>query len=135
MALRDFQVARKEVLAQGTSFSVRGLSFSDFSILFQAHRQDFEAVADLARAGTAESVSSLLGELAARFPLVAAHAISLAADEPDAIAVVLSLPAPVVLDALISVAELTFVDPGAVPKFLAQLTRAMQGASQALPTA
>lgn len=132
MALRDIVIARKEVAVGAASFSVRGLSFSDISTLVIAHKDQLIKASQIVQESDSADMGALASALAQAVPELLAHAVALAADEPDCIALVQALPCPAQLDALMAVGELTFSDPGAVPKFLADLGSVMRGTTAAM---
>lgn len=134
MALRDFRVARREVSVGDTSLSLRGLSFAHLCLLLQEHHQAMTEAFAIVRDADAEDMGSLASAIAQAAPALVAHAIALAADEPDARDAAADLPADVQLTCLLVLAELTFTDPGALPKFMAAITSLMSKAASAATT-
>ena len=137
MALKDFVLPRRTLQVGTTDVSLRGLTFADMGVLVAEHRDEFVAAGNII--GTSkDNMASLASVLAQVAPRIVAHGIALSADEPEAADVVASLPAPVQLEALLTVGELTFTDPGAVPKFLAGLATLLRAGTSAMgmrPTA
>lgn len=131
MALKDFVIPRRTITVGTTPIALRGLTFADLGVLVADHRGEFVAAGKII-AESGENMGALASVLAQVAPGIVAHAIALAADEPDAAETVASLPAPVQLDALLAVGELTFTDPGAVPKFLAGLGALLRAGTKAM---
>lgn len=131
MALKDFVISRRTLPVGTTEVSLRGLTFSDLGVLVAEHREEFMAAGRIISA-SGENMGSLASVLAQTAPGLVAHAVALAADEPDARDVVGQLPLPVQLEAILAVGELTFTDPGSVPKFLAGIASLLRAGTSAL---
>lgn len=131
MALKDFIIPRRTLQVGTTEVTLRGLTFADMGVLVAEHRDEFVAAGNIIGASK-DNMASLASVLAQVAPRIVAHGIALSADEPEAADVVASLPAPVQLEALLIVGELTFTDPGAVPKFLAGLASLLRAGTSAM---
>lgn len=124
MSLKDLQIPKSDVsLPDGSSFAVRGLSFVDMKTLFAKYGSDMTEFFDLLTASrdgdlNVEDAGMLAATLLNQAPAMAAEAIAMAADEPDAFGTVLSLPFPVQTDALVVIGRMTFGTEGGVKKFL-----------------
>lgn len=137
MALKDFIIPRRTLQVGTTEVTLRGLTFADMGVLVAEHRDEFVAAGNIIGASK-DNMASLASVLAQVAPHIVAHGIALAADEPEAADAVATMPAPVQLEALLIVGELTFTDPGAVPKFLAGLATLLRAGTSAMgmrPTA
>ena len=134
MGLRDVAIARAVIPAGGTTLSVRGLSFADLSRLVIDHRDDFIAAVATVRGSDAVDMGAMAAEIARMAPGLVAKVIALACDEPDLTEAAGSLPAPEQMDVLMAVGKLTFVEPGAAPKFFASLTGLLEQGRQQIPT-
>jgi len=130
--LADIKVPRKEHRVGEQAFSVRGITFSDIaSLVSSGDRAELEqAVAlvmegqeDIQEAGVASS--RVLGALLVQLPKLAAKVIAAAADEPDEWTSVLAFPAPLQLEALLDIGEMTFTGEHALKNFGAGLKRAL----------
>ena len=106
----------------GTTLSLRGLSFADLSRLVIDHREDFLAVVSTVQTSDEPDMGALAAKLAQAAPGLIAKVIALACDEPTLQDAAAALPGPVQLDCLMAVGKLTFSEPGAFPKFMANLT-------------
>jgi hypothetical protein len=135
MALRDLVVARKSVSVMGTDLSVRGLSFHDLSRLVVDHRADFVAVMEQIQGSDAAEMGGLVQSIASTAPALVAKVIALACDEPDLAEAAASIPMPVQLELVLAIGELTFTEPGALPKFLASLTGLLAKGADLVPQA
>jgi hypothetical protein len=131
MALKDFILPRRTLQVGTTEVALRGLTFADLGVLVAEHRDEFVAAGNIIGAAK-DNMASLASVLAQVAPRIVAHGIALAADEPEAADAVATLPAPVQLEALLIVGELTFTDPGAVPKFLAGLATLLRAGTSAM---
>lgn len=121
MPLADYQPATREVkLAGGNSFSVRGLSLNDVSVLVREHFPDLDALAGLFDGFdnlTVDQFEPLAMSLVSQAPGFVANTIAIAAGEGTA-ADAEKLPGPVQVKALLEIGDLTFVDVGGPKKAL-----------------
>lgn len=110
---------RVVALGGDNTMIVRGLSLSDVSVLVREHLPDLDAVFDLFQGietMTPEQFRPLALSIASQAPGFAANVIALAAGEGSA-SDAERLPAPVQVQALLDIGELTFSEVGGVKKF------------------
>jgi hypothetical protein len=124
--LKGIVLARETVpVPGGGSVDVRGLSYSDIRSVFelfpQAASKFFDIVSDQG-AGTAVNNAGIAVALMKELPEVAAALIAHASDEPESLAVALTLPIPVQTDLLVAIGKLTFATEGGAKKFLQTVT-------------
>ena len=134
MSLADFDIAMKDVpLPNGKSFSVRGVSLVDISMLLRNRGDEIRAFFSKYSADDAADQTSAAGmKLLESAPDLAAELIACAADEPKMVKTALRLPISVQLDALEKIAELTFDAEGGPKKFFEAVIRVMQGTTNLL---
>lgn len=133
MGLRDLRLPSSQIqVPGGDSFSVRGLSLQDISIIVRHHgaamtllfdryiKQSGDGLppADMATMGRA------LLEIA---PDAAAEMVALAAGEPEGIDIVRTLPLPVQVDALDKLMSHTFATDQDLKKVIETVIRAATG--------
>lgn len=119
MSLADYQPERCEIKLKGGSFHVEGLSFESFAILVRTHLPDLEAVIELFQKGenvSSEDIGSVVFAVVSQMPGLAANVIALASGEQDATKNAARLPAPVQIDVLMKIVDLTFNEVGGVKK-------------------
>lgn len=122
MALADFQPARHEIKLQGGSFHVMGLSLDAISRLVQHHQEDLEGLFDFLK--VADTISRdadmrpLVMALVQKAPGLAANIIALAAGEPESAQQAEKIAAPMQIDILMKIGDLTFTEVGGVKKAL-----------------
>jgi hypothetical protein len=125
MALSSFQPKRKPVKnGEEVLFSVRALALSDIASIIEHDLPSldvmFEKIAkenpNIFTDGASDT--NLIVNFVKDAPQIAARAVALAADEPDAVENARVLPVPVLLEALTSIFELTFTDYGGPKKFV-----------------
>lgn len=125
MPLAGYQPEHRTVaLSNGNSFDVRGLSLNDVAVLIRTHFPDLDALFDLFEGVEnmeAEQMKGLALTLLTNAPGFVANVIALAAGEGDA-SDAERLPAPVQLQALFDIGELTFSEVGGVKKSLETIT-------------
>ncbi len=132
MSLADFEPERHTVAHRGKPLmEVRGLSIEDVSVLIRQHLPDLEKLYDLAQTMPGNAVARLaddgfLLKLVTDAPNLAAHVISLAADEPTMADKAKRLPIATQVLALQATARLTFEDIGG-PKGLIALLESVTG--------
>jgi len=134
MSLESLVINRRPILNSGgeTLFEVRGLTPFDIGILMQSYAVQMIAAYGRVReavgpgAVSTDEVQSLLTELIQTTPDVICGFVALAADEPDQVEKVKFLPLPIMLDALISVYELTFTTEEELKKFAAVILNAIE---------
>ena len=125
MGLKHLKLKAEPVeLPDGESFTVRGLSFADISVLYAKYASEVSAFFDLMARGKAEGVVDVEGAamLAADFirkaPALAAEAIAIASGSPEDFEIALTLPFPVQIEALKKIGLCTFGSEGTAKKFL-----------------
>lgn len=120
MPLVGYQQERRTIaLSGGNSFTVRGLSLSDLSVLIREYYEDLSALVDLfdGKKMTMQDWSPIVLPLVSQAPGLSASIIALASDEGTAaIPSILQLPAPVQIKALTDIGDLTFTEVGGVGK-------------------
>lgn len=127
MALADYTPVRAPVEFKGGSFDVRGLSLDDVSVLMRSHLPDVEAIVDLLAKGNAGAefdVTSVMEHaitLVKEAPGLVANLIALAADDPDNVDKVRSMPLPIQVRAIETICNLTFEEAGGPKKFFESL--------------
>lgn len=136
MGLRDFKPPTKTVsLGEGNALTVRALGFDDIQF-FIVHRHGLitAALEFLDETGNVdpsavdqEALKSAGAVLLAKMPLLVAELIAIAADEPESADAALELSAPLQLELLMSIYEMTFTEPDSLKKFFDHLTRLIQG--------
>jgi hypothetical protein len=135
MALKHLKLPTAEVENPGGNFTVRGLSFVDITALVGLHQAELSALFDQIKVGEGkldiEDPSAMLSGLMAQAPEAAAQIIALAADEPD-VAIAVTLPFPVQLDALEKIVGMTFAAEGGAKKVLETIIRVATGAAAAI---
>jgi hypothetical protein len=136
MGLNNYQPERHEFALKGGSFSVRGLSLEDVSRLVNHHLPDIEALIDLI-VGDRDLASldqlqlqPLVVSLVGQAPGFVANLIALAADEPDGAKSAARLPAPVQIDVVMKIGEMTFSDVGGVGKGMERIAPLLQKISK-----
>lgn len=115
MGLASYTPERHEVVLKGGSFHVEGLSLEAVSWLVQYHLPDLEALFALfqnAEVVDEKSLRPLFMSLVTEAPGFVANVIALAAGEPDHAKTAAKLPAPVQVDVLLAIGDLTFSDVG-----------------------
>lgn len=120
MPLVGYQQERRTIaLADGNSFTVRGLSLSDLSVLIREYYEDLSALVDLFD-GTkmnGQDWSPIVLPLVSQAPGLSASIIALASDEGTAaLPFALQLSAPTQIKALTDIGDLTFTEVGGVGK-------------------
>lgn len=120
MPLVGYQQERRTIaLSGGNSFTVRGLSLSDLSVLIREYYEDLSTLVDLfdGTKMTMQDWSPIVLPLVSQAPGLSASIIALASDEGTAaIPSILQLPAPVQIKALTDIGDLTFTEVGGVGK-------------------
>lgn len=120
MPLVGYQQERRTIaLADGNSFTVRGLSLSDISVLIREYYDDLSVLMDLFdnTKVTPQDWSPIVLPLVSQAPGLSASIIALASDEGTAaIPFALQLSAPVQIKALTDIGDLTFTEVGGVGK-------------------
>lgn len=126
MSLSQYVAPKKSILVAGMAqpLDIEGLSLSSLAILVRTHLADLDAVFDLFIAGAEippDKIPDFLGSLIMQAPGLVANIIAVAAGEPEAAPQAEKLPFAIQLDALVTIGELTFTEPGSVKKLLEQI--------------
>ena len=129
MSLRDYVIATRTVTLQGDQkMSVRALGFDDIQNLLINKQGLIDMALELfiengGKLDTADpqQVREFGTLMLAKLPDLVAELIAIAADEPDLGHKAKRLPAPVQLDALMGIYELTFTEPDSVKNFFGRL--------------
>lgn len=122
MSLADYKPETLPVqLGREQSMEVQGLSLEHLAVLLREHMPDLDAVFDLFDG--VENMPQGAGQqlamtLISQAPGLVANVIALAANQPEHAEKAAMLPAPVQIDALMKIGELTFTEVGGVKKFL-----------------
>lgn len=126
--LADYNPERREIVLKGGSFHVTGLSLNVLAALLKTHLSEAGQIFELIEGKiTLDQVdkAGLAATLITEAPGLAANIIALAAGEPNAAAQAAQLPAPVQIEALEMIGDLTFNEVGGVKKTLETLLRLM----------
>lgn len=137
MALADFTPTRITVSVKaGVDVSVRGLGLNDFTQLLHTHLDDLSGVLDIyERSGgslTEAGMFKFMLALVKDAPALVAHAIALAADEPQAVDVAQQLGLGKQLELIQTIGKLTMEDFGEAKKLAAGLQTVLQAVPAAL---
>jgi hypothetical protein len=133
MTLASYSPPRKDIAVGVGSLSLRGLNLDDISLLMSAHSDKlfsaFQQFESIVKSDNPESavIARLVFDLINEAPQVAADIIALAADEPDHHQNARKLPFPVQVQALITVANLTFEAGGGLGELKAALVSVGRG--------
>lgn len=128
MGVMDYQPPSEEVQFKGGSFTLKGLSTQDFSLLLQRHSVDLEKIFDLyekgenggdfSGAGLAQFVMSLINDA----PGLVANTIALSCGEPKAADhITRTFGIALQLKCMKTIGQLTFQEAGGVKKFIESL--------------
>lgn len=134
MSLRDFVAPTRTITIRGEhKFSVRALGFDDIQfLLINRHSLIQDALKLFGETGfdaetaSEEELRAFGIKLVTLLPQFVAELVALAADEPDQAEKVRRLAAPVQVEALLAIYELTFPEPESVKNFFDHLARLMQ---------
>jgi hypothetical protein len=134
MALRNFQVKKVDVpLNEEETMTVRGLTATDIGLILSRHQNSIKTLVSRAEGVTANgeigNFDELVNTAITSFPDVVAEVICVAADEPDAFDQAMSLPAPVQLEAIYQIGNITFEADGGPKKTVETLTKVLKGLS------
>lgn len=126
-SLQNLKIASEEVrLPDGQSFTVRGLGLHDASELLRNHGEELNNVYDDQIIGQDElpDVQKVAQTLMRVAPLAVIQIIAMAADDDtlEGLEAARRLPAPVHIDALIKIAQLTFHSEEQLKKLIEAIT-------------
>jgi hypothetical protein len=142
MALAEYKPASQVFTANGSSFTVKGLSLIALTKLIRHHLEDAEAVYDLVievMAGktefTEEVFTQVLIALLEHSPTFVANVIALAADEDnaEAIAAAGTLDFAVQLKVIVAISDLTFSEVGGIKKGIGMIVALLKTSKTAVP--
>lgn len=136
MGLASYTPERHEVSIGGSSFFVEGLTLDSISRLIQQHLPDLEAIFELFK--NAEKVeqadlTNLATALVQAAPGLAANIIALGANEPDAAPNAAKLPAPLQIELILKIGDLTFKETGGVKKSMEMVVALLSSMKTAKP--
>lgn len=125
MGLHNYTPQRHEMsLGGGNTIALRGLALEDISRLINVHLPDIEALFDLFASGMAvkdDEMRTLVMSIVKDAPGFAANMIALSADEPDHADKAEKLPAPLQIQIIMKIGDLTFTEVGGVKKGMEML--------------
>lgn len=119
MALSNYKPESRQVVLQGGSFQVEGLSLEDVSVLVREHLPDLDALFDLFQKSKVKASDDLLPlaqSIVSQAPGFAANLIAIASREPDAAAQAARIPAPKQVEIILDIGDLTFKETGGIKK-------------------
>lgn len=129
MALSNYTPESREIVLKGGSFTIRGLGLEDVSVLVREHLPDIEALFTLLQNANAVQHADMLPiahALVSQAPGFAANVIALACGEPDAVEHAKKIPAPVQIDLIMQIGDMTFSEVGGVKKSLELIVALLQ---------
>lgn len=139
MSLASYRPPQQDIAAGTVLLKVRGLNLDDVALLIQAHEANllgaYHAFENLMNGEATHQnlLSRVIMDLVIQAPAVTADIIAIACDEPDASAAARKLPFPVQVQALTTIANLTFEAGGGLGNFLAALRQIAEGTGAATP--
>lgn len=133
MSLRNYKPQITSIpLDDGSSLVVRALGLADFQHLIVNRGGLVDSALGLfgadgfdAASASPEQMQGFAAKLLGALPGLAGELIAIASNEPDCGEQAMQLPAPVQMQALVSVYEMTFREPGSLGKFFGHLTSMM----------
>lgn len=122
MPIADFLPRKETILFPGGSFEVRAVTIQDIAALVDIHQDAIDEIyiRIQSRADeefTPEIAQWLMMNTIQQSPILAAHLIALAADEPREMMNVMKMPLTIQVEALQRIGELTFTDIASAKKF------------------
>lgn len=141
MSLANLQLRTKTVTYNDTDIVLRGLSANDIAGLILSQMDCIEQVFDIVESQGVKSTADLANvniaevgqRLMVQVPGFIAAAIAYSANEPEYADKVLHLPAPVQVEALRHIAELTFNDEAGFREFVGNVVAALRSAKGVVP--
>ena len=141
MSLANLELRTKTITYNNTDITLRGLSANDIAGLILSQMDCIEQVFDIVEAQGVKSVSDLANvnvaevgqRLMVQVPGFIAAAIAHSASEPEYADKVLHLPAPVQVEAIRHIAELTFNDEAGFREFVGNVVAALRSAKGVVP--
>lgn len=119
MGLSNYKPESHQVVLQGGSFSVEGLSLEDVSVLVREHLPDLEGLFDIfqkANVSASTDLVPVVQSLVSQAPGFAANLIAIASREPDAAANAAKIPFPKQVEIILAIGDLTFKETGGIKK-------------------
>lgn len=119
MGLSNYKPESHQVVLQGGSFSVEGLSLEDVSVLVREHLPDLEGLFDIfqkANVSASTDLVPVVQSLVSQAPGFAANLIAIASREPDAAANAAKIPFPKQVEIILVIGDLTFKETGGIKK-------------------
>lgn len=132
MSLSTLVLPTKHIKVGKSGFEVRGLTFSDITLMIKSQRSEVLKVVDLYVASAENGEDPLEGgdsgiafiqKILSDLPEFVAHVIATASDEPENWEIVKKLPIPVLLQSIMYIGELTFEDDEGLKKFLENIIK------------
>jgi len=136
MALRDYKAPKETVTFEGGCFDIRGISFSNLSVLIREHFSDLEMVYKIlmeSETGDGEiDFQSVIAAVVSNCPQLIARIICISADEDDeqGYDAAYNLSFPIQIDIVARIVKLSFYEVGGVKKFISEMSAKLQLASQ-----
>jgi hypothetical protein len=119
MGLSNYKPESHQVVLQGGSFQVEGLSLEDVSVLVREHLPDLEGLFDIfqkANVSASTDLVPVVQSLVSQAPGFAANLIAIASREPDAAANAAKIPFPKQVEIILAIGDLTFKETGGIKK-------------------
>lgn len=117
MGLSNYKPESRQVVLQGGSFQVEGLSLEDVSVLVREHLPDLEGLFDLfqkANISASTDLVPVVQSLVSQAPGFAANLIAIASREPDAAPQAAKIPFPKQVEIILEIGDLTFKETGGI---------------------
>lgn len=136
MGLKDLTLPTETVELPGGKVSLRGLSVNDIQVMFIQNADTMTNLFNELVNTPSDPTDMLSGDVASRLltkaPDMVAQIIAVSAGEPDEVEKVKMLPAPLQLEMLEKVGNLTFCMEGGVKKTLETVIRMFQATNRNL---
>lgn len=141
MSLANLQLRTKTLTYNDTDIVLRGLSANDIAGLILSQMDSIEQIFDIVESQGVKSTADLANvniaevgqRLMVQVPGFIASAIAHSASEPEYADKVLHLPAPVQVEAIRYIAELTFNDEAGFREFVGNVVAALRSAKGVVP--
>ncbi len=132
MPISDYQPLTADVKFRNGSLTVRGLVLDDIALLMRLHLTDLDKLVALFEDGVNEDFavaefSRYAITLAKEAPGLVANMIALACDDADNVDDYRRLSLPIMVNAMETIAQLTFEEGGGPKKFVASLVTMLRG--------
>lgn len=132
MDIDDIQIPSREVelpgFPDGTTLTVRGLSFKDFEVLYSAFSAEIETLFStfFAAKADADILDAVVKALLTDFPIFTSHIIACANDRTDAAEKISMFPIAAQASLLIVIVELTVHSAATVKKIVDSIGAAIE---------